>query len=479
MSDALAVLMPGFVGTTLPAWVRELLEDGLGGVCLFGMNLESPEQVRALTAEIHAANPLAVVAIDEEGGDVSRLYQAVGSPFPGNAVLGRLDDVALTAAVGRQVGWELRDAGVDLALAPDVDVNANPLNPVIGVRSFGAEPELVARHGAAWVEGLQSTGVAGCAKHFPGHGDTAEDSHLALPVVDADTATLRARDLPPFAAAVAAGVKTVMTSHILVPALDEAPATFSRRILEGLLREELGFEGVIVTDALDMKGASGERGIPAAAVDAIAAGADFLCIGTANTHEQMTEIAAALETAVASGALPAGRLARAAARVHGLGWAASQARAVAVAPFEPGRISGVEVAEVAAAIEVTDDAQRLLAERGGRALAWLRIESTPNIAVGDSPWGPFAAGVEAAATLVPGGDVAQWLAAARDALPVIVGKDLHRHAHARDAVAAARERGDVIVVEMGWPARDPRLWDVATHGASRLVGEALAFRMER
>ena len=141
---------------------------------------------------------------------------------------------------------------------------------------------------AAWTEGLQSTGVAACAKHFPGHGDTSQDSHVALPVVDADEATLRERELVPFRAAIAAGTRTIMTSHIVVPALDpEHPATFSTRILTGLLREELGFDGVIVTDALDMAGASGGRGIPAAAVAALAAGADLLCIGTRNTDAQI------------------------------------------------------------------------------------------------------------------------------------------------------------------------------------------------
>lgn len=479
MSDSLAVLMPGFDGTTLPDWVRDLLERGLGGVCLFGMNVESPEQLRTLTAEIHAANPLAVIAIDEEGGDVSRLYQETGSPYPGNAVLGLLDDLDKTAAVGRQVGWELRDAGVDLALAPDVDVNANPLNPVIGVRSFGADADLVSRHGAAWVEGLQATGVAGCAKHFPGHGDTAQDSHLALPVVDADAPTLRARDLAPFAAAVAAGVRTVMTSHILVPTLDDVPATFSRTILEDLLRGELGFDGVIVTDALDMKGASGDRGIPAAAVDAIAAGADFLCIGTLNTREQMEEVAAELHAAVTSGRLPASRLAQAAERVRRLGREAAEARGGRIDAFEPGRIPGVGPTDLAGAIEVSEDAQRLLATRGDRPLAWLRIETEPNIAVGASPWGPFAAGIVPAATLTPQDPVEPWLAAAGDGIAVVVGKDLRRHPHTRSAVAAARARGDVIVVEMGWPAREPRLWDAATFGASRLMGEALALRMEQ
>ena len=162
-----ALLLPGFTGTTLPAWLDRRLRDGLGGVCLFGMNIVSLEQLAELCSAIYAANPTAIIAIDEEGGDVSRLYQAQGSPFPGNAVLGRLDDAELTSRVGAQVGWELRQAGIGLTLAPDADVNSNPLNPVIGVRSFGADPADVARHVAAWTRGIEATGVASCCSVKP------------------------------------------------------------------------------------------------------------------------------------------------------------------------------------------------------------------------------------------------------------------------------------------------------------------------
>ena len=197
--NPLTVLMPGFVGVEAPAWLESRLADGLGGVCLFAENVASVPQVRALTSSLYKARPTAIVSMDEEGGDVSRLHQREGSPFPGNAVLGRLGDATLTRGVGEWVGLELRSAGVGLALAPDADVNSNPDNPVIGVRSFGADAAAVALHTAAWTEGLQSTGVAACAKHFPGHGDTSQDSHVALPVVSADEATLarsRAGALP-------------------------------------------------------------------------------------------------------------------------------------------------------------------------------------------------------------------------------------------------------------------------------------------
>lgn len=467
--NALRVLMPGFVGLEAPAWLEGRLRDGLGGVCLFADNVATHAQVRALTDSLYAANPSAVVSMDEEGGDVTRLYQRTGSPFPGNAVLGRLADVALTRSVGERVGAELAATGVNLALAPDADVNSNPNNPVIGVRSFGTDPSLVAAHTAAWTEGLQSRGVAACAKHFPGHGDTSQDSHVALPFVDADEQTLRERELVPFRAAVEAGTLTLMTSHIVVPSLDpDHPATFSRRILTGLLREEWGYDGVIVTDALDMAGASADRGIPAAAVAALAAGADLLCIGTKNTDEQIGAIAAAIDAAVADGTLPADRLADAIARVERLGARLAEARSLPVreapAPLTP--------ADVLPAFHVSERARAVLAD--SRRVAFVAIETAANIAVGDAPWGPFAAGVAASATVWDGRDIAALLDSIDpDALVVLVGKDVHRHAFAHAAVEATRARRESLVVDMGWPRPDFDGIDVATFGASRLAGEAL------
>lgn len=467
MSIPAAVLLPGFTGTTLPDWVAARLRDGLAGVCLFGPNIVSRTQLRELTDSIRAANPLALIAIDEEGGDVTRLYYDVGSPYPGNAVLGRIDDLAFTERVGRTVGHELVAAGVNLDFAPDVDINSNPDNPVIGVRSFGAAAEPVARHGAAWTRGLQSAGVAASAKHFPGHGDTALDSHLSLPVIDRSLDELRERELLPFAAAIAAGTKTIMTSHILVPQVDpHQPATFSRVILQGLLRGELGFEGVIVTDALDMVGASGEIGIPEAAVRAIAAGCDLLCIGTDNTDAQMGEIEEALLAAVASDRLDANRLADAAARTSALATALVGADPVATPPeliggYEP----EFDALATAASFEVA------------RRVEWtshlwpVAIETASNIAVGDAPWGPFAAGwtpgqvLREGDSLAPPPDGAQLL---------LVGKNNHRHAWVRDLVEAARARHpNLIVIDMGWPGDDRAYADIATFGASRHVGRAL------
>jgi len=455
--------MPGFVGTELPDWLAARLRAGLGGVCIFGGNVSSRAQLRELTAAIYAANPDALIAIDEEGGDVTRLYYDKGSPYPGNAILGRIDDVALTEEVAATVGWQLRRTGVNLTFAPDVDINSNPDNPVIGVRSFGTDPALVARHSAAWIRGLQSTAVAVSAKHFPGHGDTAQDSHLALPVVDLPLDQLRERELVPFVAAIEAGAQTIMTSHILLPQLDaDNPATFSPRILQGLLRDELGFRGVIVSDALDMVGASGELGIPEAAVRAIAAGCDLLCIGTDNTDEQLGDIAAALEAAVADGRLDAARLGDAGTRNGEL--ARELAGAASALPidgddtepqFDLSRTSAAFAVQPGAAVS----AERTL----------VALETVANIAVGVAPWGPPVAARVSAGGSVP--SVAGQL--------VLVGKDNHRHDWVRELVGEARRsHPDVIVVDMGWPGDDRAFADVATFGASKHVSQALLAWLE-
>lgn len=505
-----ATLLPGFLGTTLPEWLEARLRDGLGGVCLFGQNIVSAEQLRALTDAIYAANPDAVVAIDEEGGDVTRLYYGSGSPYPGNAILGRLGDPEYTERVAHRVGQELRRAGVNLDFAPDIDINSNPDNPVIGVRSFGSSPEVVAEHGAAWTRGLQSAGVAVAAKHFPGHGDTGADSHLELPVVDLSAEQLRERELVPFRAVVAAGARAVMTSHILLPQLDaDLPATLSPAIVEGMLRGELGFDGVVVSDALDMHGASGERGIPEAAVLALAAGCDLLCIGTENTDEQLATIERTIAEAIASGRLTPARVTAAAARVHSLTHTSPAPSTPSLpslpstpsptidssesAPdtpsgaglFEEAMLWAGDVQVVERAFDVSGYARAWVDEHGDGRYSVVRIDTVANIAVGTAPWGPFSA-VEAEpatpwatafsanpAVVFTEGDHPDLVLAAQSPV-LVIGKDNHRHAFARAAIDRLRaERERVLVVDMGWPSDDRSYADIATFGASRLVGRAL------
>lgn len=280
MSDDLAllankVLWPGFFGTEAPSWLLEELRDGLAGVVYFGQNIG--EGLPALSASILAANPDALIGVDEEGGSVTRLESAEGSTIPGAAQLGLLDDLVATERTGAELARRVAAVGANVVLGPVADVNTDPRNPVIGVRSFGSDEELVSRHTIAAIDGIQDGGVAACVKHFPGHGDTHLDSHHALPEISLDIAEFERVHLEPFRAAVEAGVDSIMTAHIVVPAWGEAPATLNPRVL-GMLRS-WGFEGVIITDALDMAAIRETVGIGGGAALALAAGADLLCIG--------------------------------------------------------------------------------------------------------------------------------------------------------------------------------------------------------
>ncbi|WP_284755235.1 glycoside hydrolase family 3 N-terminal domain-containing protein [Arthrobacter sp. efr-133-R2A-120] len=473
---AAGALMPGFTGIAVPVWILEAYDAGLAAVCLYGTNVASPVQLRELCAGLRAHSPNTLIAVDEEGGDVTRLHYPTGSTQPGNAVLGRLDDVELTAASASAIGHELAGLGINLNLAPDADVNSAPDNPVIGVRSFGAEPDLVARHTAAWIRGLEDAGVASCAKHFPGHGDTTTDSHLALPRVTADAATLDTRELVPFRALVAARGATVMTSHILVEALDpDHPATFSSRILQDLLRRDMGFDGVIITDALDMAGASAETGVPEAAVRALIAGADLLCLGSETGPALFEQTITAIADAVEEGRLPMQRLADAVARTAAL---SSRFPAAGAAEIQEAAIRGqlglhgepqlsgvltnamgLDGERIAEAFEVSEAAERWLARQ--EPVAIVQVETGSNFAVGRVPWGPAAT----TSAVVREGEVPDGARVA------VVGRGLDAEHPLWTVFARLRAEGHaVIAVECGWPRGGA---DIVTYGASLTVSQAL------
>ena len=378
MADA--ILIPPFPGERAPRWVLAALERGLAGVTIFGPNIAGPEQLARLTAQLRSAGGLPLMAIDEEGGDVTRIAHLTGSPYPGNAALGAVDDTALTAAVHRALGQDLAALGINVDLAPSVDVNTAADNPVIGIRSFGSDPDLVARHAAAAVRGLQAAGIAACAKHFPGHGSTSADSHHGIVTVQASLDLLRRRDLPPFAAAIAAGVRGVMPGHLRVPELTgDAPATLSAAALNGLLRGELGFTGVIISDALEMRAVSDLYGIPEAAVLAVAAGTDLLCFGRDAAEDSYLAVRRALGEAVASGGLPAQRLDEAQQNVARLrAWLAGAAPRAA--QDGPGDHIGLVAAR--RAVRVSAGAPGPLADP-----VVVELDAQENIAVGNVPWG--------------------------------------------------------------------------------------------
>jgi beta-N-acetylhexosaminidase len=304
------LLVVGFTGRTIPVELRSLAREfGLGGVILFARNVVEPAQVADLAFDAVRLVPdlPCWVGVDQEGGRVSRLK----SPFtewPAMATLGRSGDPGLAVRFARALGAELKAVGITLDFAPVLDVHTNPKNPIIGDRALAEKAGDVARLGSAIIRALQESGVAACGKHFPGHGDTSTDSHIELPLVEHPPQRLREVVFVPFRAAIEADVASIMTAHVFAPALDDKlPATLSKRVVNDLLRKELGFEGVIFSDDLEMKAIANHHTVPSAAVLSLAAGCDGLLVCSGDHDLQ----AAALEEvihAVEDGRLPFARV---------------------------------------------------------------------------------------------------------------------------------------------------------------------------
>ena len=407
MSLGQALVLPSFPGSEPPDWIRRFLADGGRGIVLFAYNVDD---LPALAASLRAESEDVLLALDEEGGDVTRLEWREGSSYPSAAALGALDEPALTEEVAAAIAADLAAAGVNWNFAPVADVNL-PANPVIGVRSFGSDPSLVARHVAAAVRGFQRVGVAACAKHFPGHGSTVEDSHLSLPAL---VGPIEA-GLEPFRAAIAAGVASIMTAHIKVNA---DAATLDHAVLHDLLRAELNFRGAIVADALEMKGVSARHGLVDAAVLAVEAGADCLIVGHDVSPEDTLKIVAALDERVSPG-----RLEEAGARV------------TALASFAHLRAADVDRGAALAAAERAVQVEGDISFSGDPSIVELRPAA--NIAAGEAEHG-LAPRVVREGEPIPDADV-------------YVVRDVHRHPWME-----AVDRPGVVVVEIGLPVWRPR-----------------------
>jgi beta-N-acetylhexosaminidase len=457
--QAAACILASFPGPVAPDWVPRWLERGLGGVVLFADNVEHRDRAAQLTATLRARREV-VIALDEEAGDVTRLEADTGSSYPGNLALGKVDDVELTEGVAASIAAELAGVGVTMNLAPVADVNSNPLNPAIGVRSFGAEPELVARHVRAFVTGTQRAGVAACAKHFPGHGDTAVDSHLDLPVAGGDLEAA----LLPFSAAIGAGVAAVMTGHLVVPELDEGPATLSRRIVTDLLRDELGFDGLVVSDALEMRAVAGRVGIAEAAVRAIAAGVDALCLGRVQGEDVLADVHRALVEAAREGRVAGERLAESAARTRR---AADRKPDDSALNRRLGEIGARRALEVDGDVSVSEPP--------------LVVELTPEPMIAAGPTGVGLG--EAVRRRLPGTEVAELSGptdsyrAAEERPLILVLRDADRYEWQQQvATQIVERRTDAIVVETGLPGWLPAkaVRSIRTYGAARVNLEAAA-----
>jgi beta-N-acetylhexosaminidase len=372
-------LLLAFEGThALPEHLRSAMREYRpSGFTLFrAFNVEKPAQVRELTERLqaeagHLGLPPLLIACDQEGGQLLAINEGVAQ-LPGNLALGATGSTGLAFQAGQVLGSELAAMGVNVNYGPVCDVNINPLNPVIGTRSFGEDPVQVAALAAAMTQGIQSRGVAAGAKHFPGHGDTAGDSHYGIPQSPHGLERLRAVEFPPFAAAIQAGARLVMTAHLALPAVegrDDLPATLSPRILQKLLRQELGFDGVIVTDAMDMHAIQQGEALIGQAAQAALAGADLLLV--TRDPEDWRRAFAGLHTAFAGGDAPALRTSL--GRIAALkGWLASATPA-----------PDLSVVGCAAHRAVADEiaARSMTLVRDQAPLLPLRPSETPRLAV--------------------------------------------------------------------------------------------------
>ncbi len=312
------LFMVGFPGTTLDAEIRALVDDGIFGAILFKRNIETATQTAGLirALKLHAGRPF-VLSVDQEGGRVARLRGAPFTPLPPMRDIGRARDPALAARVGQLLAFEVRAVGFDWDFAPVLDVDTNPKNPVIADRALHQDPAEVARLGVALAQGMESGGVASCGKHFPGHGDTAQDSHLALPRLPHDLKRLKQVELVPFAAFAKARLSSLMTAHVIFDALEPGkPATMSAAVLDALLRRELGFEGVLVSDDLEMKAIAEHFSVEQAVVDGVNAGVDLFLV----CHKPAVQRAAiaSLVKAVEDGRVSRARIEQALTRLEAL-----------------------------------------------------------------------------------------------------------------------------------------------------------------
>lgn len=370
--QAAALFTVGFYGKAISDDLTGLLARGVGGVIYFARNVGTPAEVLELNRELKrvAGRPL-LLAVDQEGGQVARLRQGFTELPPMRAV-GAAGSAALARELGKLIARELRAVGFDMNYAPVLDIDTNPDNPIIAARSFGRTPELVTEMGLALAAGLQEAGVAACGKHFPGHGDTSQDSHLELPTLPHALERLERIELAPFRAAASAGIASFMTAHVIFKAVDtEHPATMSQPVLSGILRENLAYDGLVVTDDVEMKAIADNYGVEEAVLLGLQAGVDhFLCCHTAALAHRAID---AVVRAVESGTLSRDRLDSASRRfaavrdrfaqpvgpVSGLSVLRSPEHLALVARI----VSGVDASATAVGTDPTEIMERLRVER--------------------------------------------------------------------------------------------------------------------
>lgn len=461
----LSTFSPGFGGAVVPEWIKPWLENGLGSVTLFASNTPNFETASKLISDIRSYNPDVLIAIDEEGGDVTRLFVREGSRYPTPALLGQCDDEDLTFRSYSSMGAILKSLGVDITYAPVADVVAYENNPIVGVRSFGMSSDVVNRHVLQAVRGLQSSGVSACVKHFPGHGAVLEDSHHDLPRIKISKNDYERIHIQPFKNAIASGVSAVMIGHLIAECLDpNLPASLSSKILRDYLRSELGFKGLIVTDALDMGALGGPTKIHESALNALAAGADLLCFsGMGDQSQFVVNSFEWIQSALNRGEISEESLIESSERIGEI-----RARNLKSTEVE----QNIDYKELMSGFEVLGDV-----ELSSSAINLVEIGTKPTIAAGDVSWGIHRELRSVGINCEIHASDAENLASKK---LVVAFRDAYRDGPLLATLNRLNQRfPDAIFIDMGWPTREfePRNL-IRAYGSSAIVSQAVAARIK-
>ena len=461
----LSTFSPGFGGAVVPEWIKPWLENGLGSVTLFASNTPNFETASNLISEIRSYNPDVLIAIDEEGGDVTRLFVREGSRYPTPALLGQCDDEDLTFRSYSSMGAVLRSLGVDITYAPVADVVAYENNPIVGVRSFGMSSDVVNRHVLQAVQGLQSSGVSACVKHFPGHGAVLEDSHHDLPRIKLSKNDYERTHIEPFKNAIASGVSAVMIGHLIAECLDpNLPASLSSKILRDYLRSELCFKGLIVTDALDMGAIGGPTKIHESALNALTAGADLLCFsGMGDQSQFVINSFDWIQSAFNRGEISEDSFIDSSQRVGEI-----RAKNLKGTKVE----ENIDYKELISGFEVLGDV-----ELSSSAINLVEIGTKPTIAAGDVSWGIHRELRSVGITCEIHASDAENLASKK---LVVAFRDAYRDGPLLATLNRLNQRfPDAIFIDMGWPTREfePRNL-IRAYGSSAIVSQAVAARIK-
>lgn len=462
----LAHFSPGFGGTEVPEWLKKWLDRGLGGVTLFSSNCPTLEETAGLVQELRKNADHLIVSIDEEGGDVTRLFVKEGSPFPTPAMLGLCDDVELTENIYFELGKVLNRIDIDLNLAPVADVTESKENPIVGVRSFGSDFELVTRQVAAAVRGLRKSGVTPCIKHFPGHGGVHADSHHDLAVLSGSIDQLEKTHIAPFINSFKQSTDAVMIGHIILEALDSVnPASQSKIVISEYLRGRLKFEGLVVTDALDMGALGGPKKLAQSAKKAMLAGADILCFsGLFDQSEFIENSFVLIRDELIKDPAAAERVIINAERLQS--WKAPK-------PIGSSAPSSIDVAPFVNGLEVTGNVKT-----SKENITLIELSADPTIAAGYVAWGLRRALTNAGKKVRQEssdvnhhhGENTQLVVAFRDAF-----RDKKLRA-SLDRINS--EYPEAIFVDMGWPTYQFKPNNIIrTFGSSALASDAAVSRM--